>query len=282
MNKTFQEKQWSTEVHGNDGSAFSLEIKQKLHEEKTPFQTIEIYETTHFGHLMLIDGCNMLTTRDNFLYHEMMAHCCLFTHPAPKNIVIVGGGDCGTMQQVLQHDSVEHVFQVEIDERVTRLAEKYFPELCTNNDDPRAEFAFIDGIHWMSEAENGSVDVIIIDSTDPVGPGEVLVTKEFYHHCHRVLKNNGLLIQQSESPFLHLDIIKNMHKNLNHAGFDSTQLINFPQPCYPTGWWSATMAGKGIDLTQFREQDVANKRFVTHYYNEQIHRGAMAQGNFCR
>ncbi len=280
MDQTFEKRNWATEIHSNDGSAFSFEIKQQLHSEKTPYQTIEIYETTHYGNLMTIDGFNMLTTRDNFLYHEMMAHCSLFTHPRPENIVIIGGGDCGTLQQVLQHEYVKHVLQVEIDERVTRLSEKYFPELCTSNTDPRAEFAFIDGINWMANADSESVDIIIIDSTDPVGPGEVLVTAEFYQHCQRVLKQDGLVIQQSESPFLHLDIIKKMHNNLMSAGFASTQLINFPQPCYPTGWWSATMAGKAIDLTQFRQQAVENKSFKTQYYNASIHQGAMAQSQF--
>ncbi|MFQ5489058.1 MAG: polyamine aminopropyltransferase, partial [Gammaproteobacteria bacterium] len=130
------DKGWFTEICEEGGSAFSLKIKGKLHEEQTPYQTIAIYETETFGNLMVIDGFVMLSSRDNFLYHEMLAHPALFTHDNPRRVLIIGGGDCGTLREVLQHQEVEEVWQVEIDERVTRLAERYFPELCAANDDP--------------------------------------------------------------------------------------------------------------------------------------------------
>src|SRR5262245_30630267 len=130
------DQHWFNEIYSAEGSAFSLKIKGKLHDEKTPYQHIEIYATEKFGNLMVIDGCVMLTSRDNFLYHEMMSHVALFTHPQPKKVVIIGGGDCGTLQETLRHSSVTEVWQIEIDELVTRLAEKYFPELCRANKDP--------------------------------------------------------------------------------------------------------------------------------------------------
>jgi len=139
------DKNWFTELCDEAGSAFSLRIRAKLHEEQTPFQKIEIYETTDFGNLMVIDGFIMLSSRDNFLYHEMMSHPVLFTHPAPKRVLIIGGGDCGTLREVLRHPDVETVEQVDIDERVTRLSEIHFPELCEANDDPRAHLHFADG-----------------------------------------------------------------------------------------------------------------------------------------
>ena len=171
------DKDWFTEIAEEQKVAFSLQLKAKLHEEQTPYQHLEIYNTEKFGNLMVLDGLVMLTQLDNFLYHEMLSHPVLFTHPNPKNIVIIGGGDCGTLQQVLQHQSVESVIQIEIDECVTRAAEKYFPELCTANNDKRAELVFGDGIKWMSEAQANSVDVIIVDSTDPAPgtPGESLL-----------------------------------------------------------------------------------------------------------
>jgi spermidine synthase len=141
---------WFTEQNGHSGSAFGLRVKALLHAEKTPFQSIEIYDTTDWGKLMVIDGCTMVSTRDNFLYHEMMAHPALFTHARAKRVVIIGGGDCGTLREVLRHEEVEHAVQVEIDERVTRLAEQYFPELCASNGDPRAELLFVDGIKYMA------------------------------------------------------------------------------------------------------------------------------------
>lgn len=267
---------WFTEICEEAGSALSFKLKSKLHEEKTPYQRIEIYTTEQFGNLMVIDGFVMLTSRDNFLYHEMMAHPALYTHPAPKRVVIIGGGDCGTLQQVLLHREVEQATQVEIDERVTRLAEKYFPELCTSNQDPRAELLFADGLKWIKDARPGSLDVIIVDSTDPIGPAEGLFTADFFSDCHRALGEEGLLVQQSESPLLHLEsIIKPLHKAMRTGGFSHTHSLQFPQPCYPSGWWTATLAGKR-DLARFRESDAGEKPFATKYYNLAIHRAALA------
>jgi spermidine synthase len=198
---------WFTERHARSGSAFGLRTRERLHAEQTPWQSIEIYDTTDWGKLMVIDGCTMVSTRDNFLYHEMMSHPALFTHARAKRVVIIGGGDCGTLREVLKHEEVEHAVQVEIDERVTRLAEQYFPELCASNNDPRAELLFIDGIAWMAGREPDSIDLIIVDSTDPVGPAEGLFGAEFYASCHKALRQGGILVQQSESPLVHLDLI---------------------------------------------------------------------------
>ncbi len=269
-----QEDQWFTEICEEGGSAFSLELKSKLHEERTPFQRIEIFDTQTFGHLMIIGGCTMVSQRENFIYHEMMSHPALFTHNRPENVVIIGGGDCGTLREVLQHAEVRKATQIEIDERVTRLAERYFPELCTSNHDPRAEFFFVDGIRWMQEAEADSLDIIIIDSTDPVGPAEGLFTEAFYEDCYRALRSGGIIVQQSESPLYHLELIKGMHQSMRSAGFDSSRTMQFSQCIYPTGWWSCTLAGKDCDLETFREADCNRRDFVTRYYNAAIHRAA--------
>lgn len=273
------EGNWFSEEHKEAGSAFSFRIRQKLHEEQTPYQKIEIFETEKFGNLMVIDGCVMLTSWDNFLYHEMMAHPVLFTHPAPHRVLIIGGGDCGTLREVLKHPDITLAQQVDIDERVTRLSEQYFPVLCESNNDPRAELHFADGIKWVKDAEPGSYDVIIVDSTDPIGPGEVLFTKEFFQNCHRILAVDGLLVQQSESPLYHLNLLTRMHQNMRSAGFATTQTLHFPQPVYPSGWWSATMAGN-TDLTTFRQRDVETKLFDSLYYNQRIHSAALALPNF--
>ena len=271
---------WFTEVCQEAGSAFSLRVRRKLHSEQTPYQLIEIWETTEFGNLMTIDGFVMLTGRDNFLYHEMMSHPALFTHPDPKHVVIIGGGDCGTLREVLKHPGVEHVLQVDIDEQVTRLSEQYFPELCVSNNDPRAAFYFGDGIQWMKRAEAGSVDLVIVDSTDPIGPAEGLFTEVFYRDCHRVLGEGGLIVQQSESPLLHYErIIRPMHQAMRAAGFADSISLQFPQPVYPSGWWTATLAGKQ-SVRDFREQDAGSKAFATRYYNAAIHAAALAQPEF--
>lgn len=275
-------EKWFTEICEEGGSAFSFRIERKLHEEQSPFQKIEVYETTHYGKLMVIDGFTMLSTLDNFLYHEMMAHPILFTHQKPARVAIVGGGDCGTLREVLKHPPVERVHQIDIDERVTRISERFFPELCVSNDDPRAELLFIDGIRWMKEVAAGSIDVIIVDSTDPIGPGEVLFSPDFYSACHRALGVDGLLIQQSESPLIHESIQRDMYRDMKSAGFSEIRTLFFPQPVYPTGWWSATMASLGGGLEVFREQDVIERPFETRYYNASIHRGALAVPEFFR
>jgi len=276
------ENNWFTEQHTASGSSIGFRTKQLLHAEKTPFQTIEIYETTDWGNLMVIDGCMMLTSRDNFIYHEMMAHPALFTHPRAKRVVIIGGGDCGTLREVLKHEEVESAIQVEIDERVTRLAERYFPELCESNQDPRSQLLFVDGIQWMAECEPDSLDVIIVDSTDPVGPATGLFNEAFYASCLRTLRQGGLLTQQSESPLVHNTLIKSMRTYMKSAGFHSVRTLLFPQPCYPTGWWSCTMARKGVDLGSFRERGAATKQFQTHYYNVETHKASLAHPEFLR
>jgi len=277
----FNKTNWFTEAIDETGTAFSLKLKARLHEEQTPYQKIEIYDTETFGKLMVIDGCTMVSSRDNFLYHEMMAHPALFTHPNPKRVLIIGGGDCGTLREVLKHTEVQQVQQVDIDERVTRLSEQYFPELCESNQDPRAELHFTDGIKWLRETHKGSVDVIIVDSTDPVGPGEVLFTEAFYRYCYRALGENGILVQQSESPLLHQDILRNMYQRMQAAGFKNQTTLNFPQPIYPSGWWSATLASNS-ELQHFRKQDVVQKKFSCHYYNADIHQGALAVPEFMK
>jgi spermidine synthase len=273
--------EWFTEQHADAGSAFSLKITKKLHEEQSEFQHLEIYDTETFGKLMVIDGCTMVSTRDNFFYHEMMSHPALFTHPNPKKVWIIGGGDCGTLREVLKHPSVEQAVQIDIDERVTRLAEIYFPELCESNNDPRADLKFIDGIKWVKDAEPNSVDLIIVDSTDPVGPALGLFSEEFYRDCFACLTENGMVVQQSESALYHLKLIKEMRGAMSNAGLTHLQTLFFPQCLYPSGWWSATIASKG-DLSQFREADSANKAFDTVYYNVDIHKAALAQPEFVK
>jgi spermidine synthase len=274
--------QWFTEVMDATGTAFSLKLGEKLVEEQTPYQKIEIYKTETFGYLMVIDGCTMVSTRDNFLYHEMMSHPALNSHADPQNVVIVGGGDCGTLREVLKHPEVRSATQVEIDERVTRLSEKYFPELCSANADPRATLFFGDGIQWMKDVPAGSLDVIIIDSTDPVGPAEGLFGKRFYVDCIRALKPDGLLVQQSESPLLHLELIREMHAAMKDAGFVQTHLLHFPQVIYPSGWWSASLARKTRGALAERLDEAAIAKLQTQYYNAAIHRGAFALPNFLK
>ncbi len=227
-----RDDQWFTEVFDSHGSAFSLKVTEKLLDVQSPYQHLEVYATETYGHLMVLDGCVMLTDRDNFLYHEMIAHPALFTHQDPKRVVIIGGGDCGTLKEVLRHPGVEKVTQIDIDEEVTKAAERFFPSLVEANGDPRAELLFADGVKWVDDAADESIDVLIIDSTDPVGPAEGLFKTDFLKRCHRILKSGGVMVQQSESPLYHSgSIIRELRNDMREAGFDSVATLPFP----PTG-----------------------------------------------
>lgn len=274
---------WFYENFEHTGSAIGFRIVRKLDEVQSPFQKIEVFETTDFGNLMVIDGAMMVTTRENFFYHEMMSHAAIYTHAAPKNIAIIGGGDCGTLRECLKHAEVDSVVQCDIDEQVTRMAEKYFPELCESNADPRATVMFDDGIAYMRDAAPESLDIIIVDSTDPVGPAEGLFNRAFYQDCFKALRPDGLLVQQSESPLALMHLIQDMVGAMGDAGFRSFRTLPFPQPCYPTGWWSCTITGKqDRDLSRFRLQDAAAKPFRTEYYNAGMHVAALAQPEFMK
>lgn len=276
---------WFTEVCVESGSAFALELGPggHLHHECSALQTIDVYETTWFGRVLVIDGFVMLSERDEFLYHEMLAHPALFSHPEPRRVLIVGGGDCGTLREVLKHPRLKQVVQVDIDERVTRVAETFFPSLCSGNDDPRAYLEFADAVDWIRDAGPSTLDVIIVDSTDPVGPGAVLFGEPFYRDCHRALGPDGLIVQQSESPLAHLgEIIAPMHAAMRAAGFAEPITLQFPQPVYPTGWWSATLAGRDGPVAFARAAEAEAPAFHTEYYTADVHRAALAQPAFVR
>ena len=274
------DKNWYTEEWAGQGSAISLKIRDKVHDEQSTYQRIEIYETETFGTLMTLDGLVMVTDRDNFVYHEMMSHPALFTHPDPRRVLVIGGGDCGTLREVLKHPTVELAEQVELDERVTRVSEKFFPELCESNKDARARLHFTDGIRWVADAKPETYDVIIVDSTDPVGPAAGLFSEVFYKNCFRALRPHGIVVGQSESPLFHADLIRSVRQSLKGAGFGDAATLFFPQCTYPSGWWSATMGGKNIALANFRDRDAAARVFSTRYYNQHIHAAALASPEF--
>ena len=273
---TIETRRWFSEDCVECGTSFSIAIKQKIHDEQSPYQHIEIYETETFGNLMTLDGLVMVTALDNFIYHEMICHPALFSHPDPKRVLVVGGGDCGTLCETLKHPEVEQVDQVEIDERVTRVSERFFPELCKSNQDGRAHFHFTDAIEWVKQAPDRHYDVIIVDSTDPIGPAVGLFSETFYKDCLRVLTDKGVLVAQSESPLFHMPIICNMHLAMSGAGYTDIATLHFPQCSYPSGWWTVTLACKNNGLDNFRKQDAQKKSFTTRYYDAAIHQSAKA------
>lgn len=266
---------WCTEVAPHEGMAVSFRVEERLADERSAWQRLEVVRTSTFGNLMLLDGCTMVSERDEFIYHEMVSHPALFSHADPRRVVIVGGGDCGTLREVLRHPTVTECWQVEIDERVTRLAERHFPSLTAANADPRAHLHFGDGLAWIRDAAAASLDLVVVDSTDPVGPAEGLFGEKFYRDCHRALGAGGLVVQQSESPILNGALIVAMHRAMRAAGFADVRTLTFPQPIYPSGWWSATLARKEARIEGFREHDAAALAGLR-YYTPAIHRAAFA------
>ena len=271
---------WYTEQWAGEGSAISLELKEKIHDFQSPYQRVEVFQTTRFGKLMTLDGLVMVTERDEFVYHEMLVHPAMFTHADPKRVLIIGGGDCGTLREVLKHDSVQQVDMVELDQAVTEAAALHFPTLHAASFDPRARLYFQDGIAWVADAEPGSYDVILIDSTDPVGPAQGLFSVDFYRDCQRALASGGVLAAQSESPLFHADLIRAMQRDLKAAGFADVATVDFPQCTYPSGWWSVTIGARDGSASAFRGEGNPRPPFASRYYNAARHRGALAPAQF--
>lgn len=262
---------WFIEYFDPSNTCFGLKVVEKLHHEVSEYQTIDVYLTESFGHLLVLDGCTMLTERDHFIYHEMMTHPALLIHAHPQQVAIIGGGDGGVMSEVVKHPGVRRVTQIELDERVSRVSEQFYPELTAVFHHPKAEMIFIDGFKWIQQMEDDALDVLIVDSTDPIGPAEVLFSREFLRQCRRVLKPEGILVQQSESPLIHgQSLLAPLHRELHELGMNSVKTLTFPQPIYPTGWWSATLSSAQADLSLQRLMP----ELVTRYYSADIHKAA--------
>lgn len=272
-------KQWVYETVAHMGARFGIAVEEKLLDEQTPYQHLEVYRTEHWGNLMVLDGVFMLSSLENFVYHEMMSHPALLTHENPRQVVIIGGGDCGTLSEVLKHGQVQSAVQVDIDAAVTRAAERFFPELTARNHDPRATLRFEDGVAWMAQAESNSADVIIVDSTDPIGPGAGLFGAEFLQDCCRVLREDGIMVGQSESPFYHPELMRDYHQAMADAGLAQRVSLLFPQPVYPGGSITCTLASAQRDLTSVRPLPSG---MDCYYYNTTLHRGLLHMPEFMR
>lgn len=269
----------------NERTGLTVGVTKKLFSEQSPYQLVEVYETDTWGNLMTIDGMVMLSERDEFVYHEMIAHIPLFSHPEPKRVLIIGGGDGGTAREVLRHSTVEHVDLVEIDETVVRASKQYLPAVG-DFDNPKLNVIHEDGTVFVKNVTE-AYDVIIVDGSDPVGPAEGLFGKAFFKDCYEALNNNGILTAQSESPF-----VEHYHPSIRKiigaldSIFDITKLYLAFIPLYPTGMWSIAFASKGIDPLSFdvlKQIDDRIPEFGTlKYYNREIHSGAFALPEFVK
>ena len=208
MHLTFTEKH--TEHVG-----LAIDIDRQLYCAQSKFQRIDVFETPEFGRILTLDGILMLTEKDEFIYHEMITHVPMAVHPAAKNVLIIGGGDGGAVRELCRYDTVEHIDLVEIDEAVVAACREYFPTVAGSLNDPRVNIRYEDGLKYVRRCSE-AYDVIIVDSTDPFGPGEGLFTKEFYGNCFKALKEDGILVNQHEDPFYPDDAaaVRRIHKQI--------------------------------------------------------------------
>lgn len=265
-------------------TGLTVGVNKVLFSEQTPYQKVEVFETDTWGNLMTIDGMVMLSEKDEFVYHEMLAHVGMFSHPNPEKVLIIGGGDGGTAREVLRHFSVKKVDMVEIDEAVVRASKEFLPDVGAW-EDPRLNVLFEDGIAFVKNSI-AEYDVIIIDGSDPVGPAEGLFEKEFFELCFTALKKDGVLTGQTESPWVeeyHLSI-KQVFDALDKVFDESSMYLGFI-PLYPAGMWSFAFASKGsqpeeTEILERIEKGLSEFGSDLKYYNKEVHKGSFALPNF--
>jgi len=226
------------------GQAMSLKVDKVLLHEKTDFQDLMVFQSTaEWGKVLVLDGVIQLTERDECSYQEMLTHLPMFSHEAPKQVLIIGGGDGGVLREVCRHDCVEKVTMVDIDKGVVEASKKFFPAVSTGFSHPKANLIIGDGVGFVTGAGDATYDVIVVDSSDPVGPAEKLFSKEFYEHAHRILRPGGVLCTQSECLWLHAKLISNIVKDFA-ASFDSAEYASMQVPTYPCGQLGAFLGRK--------------------------------------
>lgn len=257
-----------------DALAISCRVKRILHVEKTPYQEIKVLETEPFGLMLALDDVIQTTVFDEYIYHEMISLVPLNVHPDPKRVLVVGGGDGGTVRECVRHPSVEEVTLVEIDARVVEVSRRYLPELSSGLDNPRVKIYYEDGIKFL-EGKESAYDVIIVDSTDPVGPAKGLFEEPFYRQIERALAPEGILVAQTESPFYNMDLIKRIYAIWQQI-FPVVRIYQAVVPTYPGGLWTFTLGSKKYDPLAVRGEVVETGR----YYSLAVHQAAFVLPNF--
>ncbi|MEO0211205.1 MAG: polyamine aminopropyltransferase [candidate division WOR-3 bacterium] len=266
---------WFQEMHSGS-SGLILGVSRLIFSHESRYQKIEIFENDFFGRVLVLDGYVMTTERDEFIYHEALVHPAMLVHPNPQEVLIIGGGDGGALREVLRYP-VRKAVLVEIDQAVVDSAKAYLPKLSLGFSDPRALALYEDGFEFMRRTPPESYDVIIVDSPDPVGSAKSLFTKEFYREAQKVLSKPGALVVQAESPFYHMETIKDMKRSLL-AVFGEVNFYTSPAPSYPGGWWCYALCLKGIDGLEPKREPPEGLR----YYNHRVHRAGFALPEFLR
>ncbi len=268
---------WYTEKQ-TENFGITMKINKTLHTEQTDFQFLEMAETAEWGNMLFLDGMVMTSEKDEFVYHEMVAHVPLFTHPNPENVLVVGGGDGGVIREVLKHPSVKKATLVDIDGKVIEYSKKFLPSIASGLEDARVEVIVGDGFMHIAESEN-KYDVIMVDSTEPVGPAVNLFTKGFYAGISRALKEDGIFVAQSDNPWFKADLIEQVQKDVKEI-FPITNLYLANIPTYPSGLWAFTIGSK-----KYNPLEVSPERFHdidTKYYTKELHNAAFVLPKFVK
>ncbi|MFI8623150.1 spermidine synthase [Bacillus altitudinis] len=266
---------WYTEKQTKN-FGITLKVNKTLHTEQTDFQHLEMVETEEFGNMLFLDGMVMTSEKDEFVYHEMVAHVPLFTHPNPENVLVVGGGDGGVIREILKHPSVKKATLVDIDGKVIEYSKQFLPSIAGKLDDPRVDVKVGDGFMHIAEADN-EYDVIMVDSTEPVGPAVNLFSKGFYAGISKALKEDGIFVAQTDNPWFTPELITNVQRDVKEI-FPITKLYTANIPTYPSGLWTFTIGSKKYDPLA-----VEDSRFFdidTKYYTKELHKAAFVLPKF--
>ncbi|MBA6352678.1 polyamine aminopropyltransferase [Colwellia sp. BRX9-1] len=264
-----------------DFLGIKFKVEKVLFSGKSEFQTVDVVETKGHGKMLLNDGLIMVTERDEFAYHDMISHVPLFVHPNPKNVLVIGGGDGGTAREVIRHLSVKKCTMVEIDEMVVDACKKHIPQTASALDDERIDLIIGDGVQFVKETTE-KFDVIIVDSTDPIGPAQPLFGEAFYKDVFNCLADDGIVVAQGESSWYAMDIQQSLLKVLNNV-FPKTYLYSFSNLTYPGGLWSFTFASKQYHpINDFNAERVEKSALSFDYYNAPLHSAAFALPSFVK
>ena len=273
---------WFTENH-SDSVRFSIRVDEHLYTTESDYQRIDVFNSLEFGKLLALDGYVMITEKDEFIYHDMIVHVPMAVKKDVKNVLVIGAGDGGTVRELCRYDTIEHIDLVEIDEMVVKVCREYFPSMTESLDDKRVDIHFTDGLRFVRRKMN-EYDLIIVDSTDPFGPGEGLFTKEFYGNCYNALTENGVLVNQHESPF-YINDAKAMcaaHKRLSSV-FPLHKVYQAHIPTYASGHWLFGFASKGLHPVEDLDEEYWNSLGIrTRYYNTELHKGCFALPSYVR
>lgn len=271
---------WFSEFH-TPHVKLSIQVEKQLCSKQSEFQKIDVFETAEFGRMMTLDGYVMVTEKDEFIYHEMIVHVPMQVHKKAENILVIGGGDGGTVRELLKYENIKNIDLVEIDEDVVNISKEYLPTMGSFLENEKVKIYIQDGLKYIRKCEN-KYDLIIVDSTDPFGPGEGLFTKEFYGNCYKALKEDGIMVNQHESPFYDEDAyaMQRAHSRIVKS-FPIARVYQAHIPSYPSGHWLFGFASKKYSpIKDFDKKKFKESNIETRYYNGNLHIASFALPNY--